>query len=168
MAGVLLNCAPFYTTQPRYRRGRQTVRQKTVSPARVVPSGHPMDTYRGRLSWPVTGTVISGFGLKVDPKYGTKVKNSGIDISCARGSPVRAVWEGMVSYADFFMGQGLMVILEHGGGYYSVYSRLGEVRVRAGERVKSGAVLGISNELLHFELRIGGKAVDPLEWLEKR
>lgn len=168
MAGVLFNCAPLYTTQPRYRRGRQTIQQKTVSPARVVPSGHPMDAYRGRLSWPVTGTVISGFGLQVDPKYGTKVKNSGIDISCPKGSPVRAVWEGTVSYADVFMGQGLMVILEHGGGYYSVYSRLSEFRVRAGEKVKSGAVLGLSGELVHFELRIGGKAVDPLEWLEKR
>ncbi|MCX7732062.1 MAG: peptidoglycan DD-metalloendopeptidase family protein [candidate division WOR-3 bacterium] len=165
---ILLSCASLYTTQPRYRRFRQTPRLKPAVPSQPTPARHPMDAYRGRLSWPVTGTVISGFGLQVDPKYGTKVKNSGIDISCAKGSPVRAVWEGTVSYADVFMGQGLMLILEHGGGYYSVYSRLSEFRVRAGEKVKTGAVLGLSGELLHFELRIGGKAVDPLEWLEKR
>ncbi|MEO0009865.1 MAG: peptidoglycan DD-metalloendopeptidase family protein [candidate division WOR-3 bacterium] len=168
MTGVLLNCGSLYTTQPRFSRGRAVVRKRPVAPSAPSPVRHPMDVYKGRLAWPVSGTVISGFGVQVDPKYGTRVKNSGIDISCAKGSPVRAVWEGTVSYADVFMGQGLMVILEHGGGYYSVYSRLSEFRVRAGEKVKSGAVLGLSGELLHFELRIGGKAVDPLEWLEKR
>lgn len=127
-----------------------------------------MDAYRGRLAWPVSGKVVAGFGVQVEPKYGTKVKNSGIDISSPRGSPVRAVWEGTVSYADLFMGQGLMVILEHGGGYYTVYSRLSELRVKPGDRLKKGEVLGLSGEVLHFEFRIGGKAVDPLEWLEKR
>ncbi|MEN9979547.1 MAG: peptidoglycan DD-metalloendopeptidase family protein [candidate division WOR-3 bacterium] len=168
MTGVLLNCGSLYTTQPRFSRGRAVVRKRPVAPSAPSPVRHPMDVYKGRLAWPVSGTVISGFGVQVEPKYGTRVKNSGIDISCAKGSPVRAVWEGTVSYADVFMGQGLMVILEHGGGYYTVYSRLSEIRVKPGARIKKGEVLGFSGEVLHFEFRIGGKAVDPQDWLEKR
>ncbi len=91
-----------------------------------------------------------------------------MDIRCRAGSPVKAVWTGTVSFADVFMGQGLMIILEHGGGYYTVYSRLGELRVSAGERVNAGEVLALSGDVLHFEIRIGGKAVDPMVWLEKR
>ncbi|MGC8797485.1 MAG: murein hydrolase activator EnvC family protein [candidate division WOR-3 bacterium] len=163
---VLINCSAIWTTEPRFGRGRRII---NPVPARMpAVSGHPMDAYQGKLPWPVSGTVITGFGVQQDPKYGTKTKNSGVDIRCRAGSPVKAVWTGTVSFADVFMGQGLMIILEHGGGYYTVYSRLGELRVSAGERVNAGEVLALSGDVLHFEIRIGGKAVDPMVWLEKR
>ncbi len=157
-------CSALYTTSPRYRQVRQ-IKPKKQTPAVVR---HPMEEKKGRLPWPVAGNVISNFGVQVEPKYGTKTKNLGIDISCKRNSPVKAIWKGTVSYADVFMGQGLMVILEHGGGYYSVYSRLEEIKVNSGQKVEAGETLAFSGPVLHFELRIGGTAVDPMEWLERR
>ncbi len=129
---------------------------------------HPLEEKKGKLPWPVSGEVVGRFGVQVDPKYGTRTKNLGVDIASKEGSPVRTIWAGRVSYADVFIGQGIMVIVEHGGGFYSVYSRLRELRVKSGDDVKAGDVVGLSGEVLHFELRIGGKAVDPLEWLEKK
>lgn len=155
-----------YTSNPRFSRGRRTV--KSPPKTRMAVVTHPMDAYQGRLPWPVDGTVITGFGIQVDPKYGTKTKNPGVDISCHTGSPVKAVWQGTVSYADVFMGQGQMVILEHGGRYYTVYGRLSELKVSAGQKIGSGEILGLSSEVLHFEIRIGGKAVDPMVWLKRK
>lgn len=161
----LVGCSALYTTSPRYRKERQ-IRTKKPTPAIVVR--HPMEEKKGRLPWPVAGNIVSNFGVLVDPKYRTKTKNLGVDISCKMGSAVKAIYQGRVSYADVFMGQGLMVILEHGGGYYSVYSRLEEIKVNVGQNVKAGETLALSGDMLHFELRIGGVAVDPIEWLEKR
>ncbi|MGQ9708127.1 MAG: murein hydrolase activator EnvC family protein [bacterium] len=157
-------CPALYTTSPRYGR------KKPGKPSKPVPvvAKHPLEGKKGELPWPVSGTVVGKFGVHVEPKYGTRTKNLGIDISCKRDSPVKAIWMGTVSYADVFIGQGLMVILEHGGGYYSVYSRLEEINVSSGQKVESGHILGLSGDVLHFELRVGGIAVDPAEWLERR
>jgi septal ring factor EnvC (AmiA/AmiB activator) len=160
----MVGCAALYTGSPRYGRGRQT----RPSKPRELALKHPLEEKKGSLPWPVSGTVVGNFGVQVDPKYGTKTKNLGIDISCERKSPVKAIWKGKVSYADVFMGQGLMVIIEHGGGYYSVYSRLEELKVSSGERVEAGQILALSGDVLHFELRVGGSAVDPAEWLERK
>ncbi|MEO0050211.1 MAG: peptidoglycan DD-metalloendopeptidase family protein [candidate division WOR-3 bacterium] len=162
---ILAGCPALYTTSPRYGGKRQI---KPRKPSSTTIIRHPIEEKKGMLPWPVAGNVISNFGVQVDQKYGTKTKNLGIDISCKRGSPVKAIYQGKVSYADVFMGQGLMVILEHGGGYYSVYSRLEEIKVNSGEKVEAGEVLGLSSDVAHFEIRVGGIAVDPIEWLEKR
>lgn len=163
---VLVGCSVLYTGSPRYGRGHRERKAKT-QPAQISQK-HPLEERKGKLPWPVSGVVVGQFGVQVEPKYGTKTKNSGIDISCKSNSAVRAVGKGRVSYADFFMGQGLMVIVEHGGGYHSIYSRLIELKVRSGDEVVAGDTIGLSGDVLHFELRIGGKAVDPLQWLEKK
>lgn len=160
----LLNCSIFYTTSPRYSRERRV--KKPPEPARV--SLHPLERNKGNLPWPVKGTIINNFGVRVDPKYGTKTKSLGIDIVCKPNSPVLAIGDGMVSYADAFIGQGLMIILEHGGGFHSVYSRLGEIRVTTGQKIKTGDIIGTCADVFHFELRVDGKAVDPAEWLRKQ
>lgn len=160
----LTGCSALYTTSPRYGKGRQ-IRPQKSKPTAIR---HPMEEKKGGLPWPVAGNVVNNFGVLVDPKYGTKTKNLGVDISCKKMTAVKAIYEGRVSYADVFMGQGLMVILEHGGGYYSVYSRLEEIKVNVGQNVKAGEALALSSDVLHFELRIGGVAVDPIEWLERR
>lgn len=112
--------------------------------------------------------VVSGFGPRENPKYGTRTRNPGIAIACRPGSVVNAVGAGRVSYADHFMGMGRMVILEHGGGFHSVYARLAETRVTVGAQVREGQQVGISSDTLHFELRVGGKPVDPLDWLGRK
>ncbi len=159
------SCAVVYTHSPRYRRVKM-IEQPLVS--QISRTSHPLEEKKGKLPWPVSGEVVGRFGVQVDPKYGTKTKNLGIDIATKEGSVVRTIGVGRVSYADVFIGQGIMVIVEHGGGFYSVYSRLKELRVKSGDNVNSGDIVGLSGNVVHFELRIGGKAVDPLEWLERR
>lgn len=121
--------------------------------------------WRGSVSWPYKGRVVSSFGIKYNPKYGTKTKNAGIDIRCPEGANVRAAKEGTIAYAAPFEGYGNLVIIDHSKGRHSVYSGLSKILVRVGQRVKKGEVIGKGGGTLHFELRVGGKALNPLNYL---
>ena len=128
----------------------------------------------GKLTWPVDGTIIYRFGRVVNPNN-TTVKWNGIGISAARGTPVRTIASGQVVVAEPFATYGLTVIVQHGGGDYSVYSSLASIDVTKGAAVTKGQVVGSVGtndpELephLHFEIRPRGHAVDPLTWLRDR
>lgn len=123
---------------------------------------------RRELPWPVRGILVGTFGPRVDPKYKTTTRSQGIDIATVRGVPVTAADSGRVSFADQFMGHGRMVILDHGRRCHSLYSRLGDVRVRVGDKVSRGDTIGLAGDTLHFEFRVGGRSVDPLDWLRPR
>lgn len=125
----------------------------------------------GRLDWPVNGTFLYRFGRYVNPNN-TTTRWNGIGISAPLGTPVKSVSAGTVAYAGQMGTYGNTVILEHGGGDYSVYGSLGRIDVRKGARVIKGQVIGtvgVSDPALgshlHFEIRRGGPAVDPAEWL---
>jgi septal ring factor EnvC (AmiA/AmiB activator) len=126
----------------------------------------------GRLVWPCQGEVIASFGVETHPKFGTIIKNNGIDIKASAGSRVRTVAKGLVSYAGPLTGYGNAVIVDHGGGYYTLYGRLESVLVATGYEVLEGDPLGFVGEtsapegaVLHFEIRQGKKALDPEAWL---
>lgn len=125
----------------------------------------------GRLDWPVNGTFLYRFGRFVNPNN-TTTRWNGIGISAPVGTMVKSVSAGMVAYAGPMGTYGNTVILEHGGGDYSVYGSLDKIAVRKGTRVIKGQPLGtvgVSDPALgshlHFEIRRGGPAVDPAEWL---
>jgi septal ring factor EnvC (AmiA/AmiB activator) len=125
----------------------------------------------GRLDWPVNGVFLYRFGRFVNPNN-TTTRWNGIGISAAVGTAVKSVSAGTVAYAGPMGTYGNTVILEHGGGDYSVYGSLDRIDVRKGTRVIKGQALGtvgISDPALgshlHFEIRRGGPAVDPAEWL---
>ncbi len=129
----------------------------------------------GALEWPVDGTIVERFGRSIHPVYHTEVINNGIDIQAPRGTPVRAVEAGEVVYADWNGGYGQMVILDHAGGWYSLYAHLDRANVAIGQKVGRGDAIGTVGETgsltgpkLHFEIRKGGKAVDPVGWLKGR
>ncbi|MGH7572296.1 MAG: murein hydrolase activator EnvC family protein [Gemmatimonadota bacterium] len=129
----------------------------------------------GNLDWPVPGEIVARFGRAVHPVYRTEIVNNGIDIAAPRGTPVRAIGAGEVVYADWNGGYGLMVILDHDGGTYSIYAHLESASAAVGRRVAKGAVIGVVGESgsltgprLHFEIREGGRAVDPIQWLRDR
>ncbi|MEO0093503.1 MAG: peptidoglycan DD-metalloendopeptidase family protein [candidate division WOR-3 bacterium] len=128
---------------------------------------HPLEINKGRLPWPYRGNVVANFGSQVHPKYKTKTRNTGIDIECPRGSVISAIGAGRIVYADRFMGYGNLVIIDHGDGYYSLYSNLSEMFVSVGMNVEPGQRIGKVETNLHFELRKEGQPVDPLEWLAK-
>ena len=128
----------------------------------------------GRLDWPVEGEIIYNFGRVVNPNN-TTTRWNGIGIAASEGTPVKAVSAGSVVVAETFGTYGLTVIVQHGGGDYSVYGSLSRLSVQKGAVVSKGQVLGVVGaadpELpphLHFEMRPQGRAVDPLEWLRGR
>jgi septal ring factor EnvC (AmiA/AmiB activator) len=126
------------------------------------------------LIWPCQGEVISEFGVEQHPKFGTIIRNNGIDIKTTAGTRVRAVGPGAVSFAGPLSGFGNCVIVDQGSGYYTLYGRLESVMVSAGWEVAEGDALGRVGEtsapegaVLHFEIRQGKKALDPSLWLLK-
>jgi septal ring factor EnvC (AmiA/AmiB activator) len=166
LAGLMLGagCAGLYATNPRYAR---STRSETANRTEERPAP-ASDERQGRLGWPVVGTVVQAFGVKVHPKYGTKTKSQGLDIACADGSPIKASLDGRVSFAESFMGYGKMVIVDHGEQLHSIYSRLSEIRVSVGATVHKGETIAFAGDTLHFEVRKSGKSEDPLLWLSRK
>jgi septal ring factor EnvC (AmiA/AmiB activator) len=130
-------------------------------------------SWRGRLPPPVEGARVEvPFGLRVDPRFRTKTKHQGVDICAGEGVPVKAVYPGKVAFAEPFQGYGLLVILDHGGGYYTLYAHLGRFMVKKGDKVQKGKAIGtlgstgsLKGPYLYFEVREGGRAVDPQKWV---
>ena len=128
----------------------------------------------GKLDWPVDGPLVYTFGREVQPNN-TSIKWNGVGIRASVGTSVRSVAAGKVASVRQLGTYGLTVILEHGGGDYSIYGSLSAAAVRVGQNVAKGEKLGevgVSDpELpphLHFEVRQGGPAVDPATWLRRR
>lgn len=130
---------------------------------------------QGSLPWPAEGRVTETFGRKVHPVYETVTLFKGIEIDAGAGAPVSAVFDGDVVYADWFRNYGLVVILDHGDAFFTIYGHLDRVAVRRGERVATGAELGSVGETgsligpsLYFEIREGAEAINPARWLRGR
>ena len=129
----------------------------------------------GKLDWPVDGTFLFRFGRVINPNN-TTTRWNGVGIAAAIGTPVKSVAPGTVVSVGQLGTYGLTVILDHGGGYFSIYASLNSVLagVRKGSALRKGDVLGtvgISDPdlkpHLHFEIRTppNGNAVDPESWL---
>jgi len=130
---------------------------------------------KGQLTWPTEGTVVSLFGRQKHPKFDTYVVRKGIEIDASREEAVRAVYDGVVVYADWFKGYGMIIILDHGDDYYSVYGHLSKLLVSVGEKAGREYTIGTVGETglsegkrLYFELRYRGEPMDPLAWLASR
>lgn len=151
-------------------------RAESTRPAATRASSSIRAADRGRLDWPVTGPLIYDFGRAVQANN-TAIVWNGLGIRAAEGTEVGAVAPGRVVSVRQLGTYGLTVIIEHGGGDYSIYGSLASATVRQGQSVAGGQTIGtvgISDpELpahLHFEIRHGerGQAVDPQTWLKKR
>lgn len=139
---------------------------------RVAGATRSMADARGRLPYPARGRVVAGFGDVVHPKFKTRVPHPGLDLAVAEGAPVKAVFDGEVSFAGWLSGYGYAVVLSHPGGYFTVYAYLDQVLARQGDPVTQGDTLATAGSgsaagrPLYFELRQGGQAVNPLPWLQ--
>ncbi|MGB7630855.1 MAG: M23 family metallopeptidase [Candidatus Deferrimicrobium sp.] len=124
---------------------------------------------RIRLLPPVAGTVSSGFGNRSGGRH------AGIDILAPAGAEVRAASAGLAEYTgNGKRGYGNVVILDHGEGITTLYGHLATIDVQSGETVPAGAVIGTigrsgnaTTHHLHFELRVDGRAVDPMPYLNR-
>ena len=128
-----------------------------------------------RLPWPINGKVIVPFGKYKDPKFNITVFKNGIEIKAKEGYRPKAVAGGQVVFADWFKGYGQLLIINHGGGYHSLYGNLNEIFHETGDIIKQGTSIGKTgkSELLnvpslYFEIRYKGKPVNPMKWLKRK
>lgn len=136
-----------------------------------VDSNAAFARLRGQLAWPVAGRISARFG---DTRAGG-VHWNGMMIAAERGAPVKAVSNGRVAYADWLPGLGQLLIVDHGGGYLSLYGHNERLYKTAGADVKAGETIaaagdsgGRSQPELYFEIRRAGKPVDPQPWFRMR
>ena len=127
------------------------------------------------LAWPVAGKLIQHFGRERDPQLGTWTVRQGVVIASAADAPVTAIAPGSIIFAGPFRSYGNVVIVDHGGGFFSVYGELGAIdkakglSVGVGEKIASaGGSKESEGGRVYFEIRRGTDALDPVEWLEKR
>jgi septal ring factor EnvC (AmiA/AmiB activator) len=154
-------------------RRDELARRRAGLPVAAVP-GALTTADIGKLDWPVDGAIIYRFGRDTLPSGGV-IRWNGIGIRAPAGTPVHSVEAGKVRLVGQFGTYGLTVLLEHGNGYYSVYSHLQSATVKLGDVVSKaqaiGAVGGISSEHgphLHFEIRGENQiALDPADWLRR-
>ncbi len=154
---------------------RDSLLARLASPAaeRPGPPLVPLAPFRGALEWPIQGRLAGQFGQAANRLGGSAVRN-GIEISAPAGVPVHAVHGGTVIHADAFAGFGTLVIIDHGSNHYTLYGYLGAASVAVGQAVETGAALGqvgaapAGPTALYFEMRIDGRAVDPVQWLKPR
>lgn len=125
----------------------------------------------GKLDWPVDGDILYRFGRVINPNN-TTTRWNGLGIGADLGTPVRSIASGEVVLSENVGTYGATVIVQHGGGDYSIYGSLGRIDVRKGQTIQKGQVIGTVGAAdpdlpphLHLEIRPKGRAVDPLEWL---
>jgi murein DD-endopeptidase MepM/ murein hydrolase activator NlpD len=133
----------------------------------LVPSGH------GVLSVPIPGAPItSGFGPRVHPIYGDVRMHTGIDFGASSGTPIRAAADGVVVSAGPLGGYGNATVIDHGNGLATLYGHQSSIAVSPGQHVGRGQVIGYvgctglcTGPHLHFEVRVRGTPVDPMQYL---
>lgn len=156
-------------------RSQQAGLEKLLRELRAAMEKYPVDSndvfakLRGKLAWPVNGRLLARFG---ETRAGG-VKWDGVLVATERGAPVRAIYHGRVIYADWLPGLGLLAIVDHGDGYLSLYGHNERLYKAVGEKVTAGDEIasagdsgGSARPELYFEIRKGGKPVDPRPWFK--
>jgi len=168
---ALVSCSP----SPKYHGGatpkedRRRQPSKTTPPAPAAPTtfSPPVRNFESRR-------LTSRFGVRKDPRYGTREFHHGIDIKAGMGEDVLAAAPGTVIFAGRQSGFGKVVIIDHGKRFCTVSAHLASMLVGEGDRVERGMVIGTIGRSgnatgihLHFEIRVAGKSVDPLKYLNR-
>lgn len=139
------------------------------------PASGKFSREKGRLTWPSDGQIVSLFGRQKHPRFDTFIYKKGIEIEPSKGDEVRAVYEGTIIFANWFKGYGMVIIIDHGENYYSLYAHLAKLLVSVGDKVGRSRPIGQIGETglsqgsnLYFEIRHQGEPLDPLTWLQKK
>jgi septal ring factor EnvC (AmiA/AmiB activator) len=127
---------------------------------------------KGRMHLPVRGEVVETFGKHKHPEFNSYTFSKGLSISAGSGTEIRSIYEGSVIFADYFKGYGNMVIVDHGGGYFSLYAHASKILKKVGAEVARNEALAtvgdmdsLRGPMLYFEIRHQGKPVDPAGWV---
>lgn len=134
----------------------------------ITLNGQPFDQLQGKLSWPVKGQFVASFGSLLD--QGT-LHSNGVLIKAPMGTPVRAIYSGKVIFADWLRGFGLLIIINHGHQFMSLYARNQAIYAKPGQYIETGDVIaatgnsgGYNNPGLYFEVRQNGTPINPTIW----
>ncbi len=137
-----------------------------------VASQEPFGQLKGKLAWPVAGRKLAGYGQS---RAGPRLKWNGVLIGADSGTPVRAIAHGRVAFSDWLSGLGLIVIIDHGDNYLSLYAHNGTLTREAGDWINAGDVVatvgdtgGQARAALYFEMRRNKKPMNPGPWFRKR
>ncbi|MEO5962136.1 MAG: peptidoglycan DD-metalloendopeptidase family protein [Thermomonas sp.] len=143
--------------------------RRTTAPIRTVASAPALRV--GGLGWPVTGNLLASYGGKLPDGR----RSDGVLVSASAGTTVKAVADGQVVFADWMTGYGMILIIDHGNGYMSLYAHNDGLLRDAGDTVKRGDAVasvgksgGQEQPALYFELRRNGAPVDPRGWLQRQ
>ncbi|MBN1225199.1 MAG: peptidoglycan DD-metalloendopeptidase family protein [Candidatus Aminicenantes bacterium] len=134
----------------------------------------PLYEKKGKIPWPISGQIVTHFGLKRHPRFRTLTKNNGIEISPKKNVIVKSIHPGTVVYNDHFQGYGNLLIIDHGMSYYSLYGHCTDFLVKKGDPVQSeqpiamvGDLGSLKGQTLYFEIRYKTKPLNPLQWLKR-
>ena len=130
-----------------------------------------LGSQKGRLTLPVRGNIVARFGRHKHPEFNSYTVNNGISIDAPAGTQIHAIYEGQVIFASYFKGYGNMIIVDHGGGFFSLYAHAANLLKKVGATVAKNEVVASVGDtdstkgpMLYFEIRYQGKPVDPSPW----
>jgi len=137
-----------------------------------ISSESPFSEHKGRLTWPVAGSLVHDFG---QPRVTDRLKWNGVVLAAPRGREVRSIYHGRVVFSDWLAGLGLLVIVEHGEGYMTLYGYNETTLKNTGDWVAPGDVIatvgdsgGQARTALYFEIRRGTRPLNPRKWVTRR
>jgi murein DD-endopeptidase MepM/ murein hydrolase activator NlpD len=147
----------------RIRRQQELLKSKTFAEV------------EGLLPWPAEGKVVTKFGKHRNLELKTVTESLGIDIKGKLGSPIRSVLGGVITTITYIRGYGTMIIIDHGGDFYTVYSHVSNIQTSIDSEVQAGDVIAymgdsgsINGATLHFEIWGKNQKLDPEKWLVKK
>jgi septal ring factor EnvC (AmiA/AmiB activator) len=145
--------------------------EETIANIRLPNDYRPFKALQGKLPWPIKGTITNYFGQR---RPDSQLRWQGITLVGKEGHQVKAIHHGRVVFADWFIGKGLLIIIDHGSGYMSLYAHNQSLLKEPGEWIAAGESIatvgnsgGLSHAGLYFEIRNKGKPQNPKKWCRK-
>lgn len=176
LAGIdreIVNKTSSLNTLDKERKSLENVLQaveREITNIAIPASYKPFNAMRGKMPWPVRGKLLNRYGSS---RQGSAVTWQGIQIAGNEGDSVISIHNGRVVFADWLRGAGLLIIVDHGGGYLSLYAHNQSLLRSEGDWVKGGeAVATVGNSGgqrqagLYFEIRYKGRPTDPRSWCQ--
>lgn len=153
------------------RQGKTGSKLKPLAELPPVPD-RGFASQKGRLSLPVRGNILESYGKHKHPEFNSFTFSKGLSIAAAPGTEIKAIYEGSVIFADYFKGFGNMMIVDHGGGYFTLYAHASRLTKKVGADVSRHETIGAVGDvdsskghMLYFEIRHQGAPVDPAGWV---
>lgn len=150
------------------------LREKRIREQQEYLNTKQFTELKGQLLWPMDGKIVTKFGSQWNAKLKTTTDSPGIDIEGTPRAPVRAVLNGIVTTITFIRGYGTTIIIDHGGGFYTVYTHVTDLQIHEDGEVKSRDIIAytgdadaVNGSKLHFEIWGNQQKLDPEEWLIK-